>query len=70
MANIEILTVVYVINYVLYYYLVQLLTPARIVAQTSGREVITAVDIEEIDDLFKDAKASAKLLAESEGFLS
>jgi len=50
-------------------YAVQLLTPARIIAQTSGREGITAVDVEEIDELFYDAKASAKLLAKSEGYL-
>jgi RuvB-like protein 1 (pontin 52) len=51
-------------------YAVQLLTPSRIIAQTAGREVITAVDVEEIDELFKDAKASAKLLAASEGYLT
>ncbi|RYG62890.1 TATA box-binding protein, partial [archaeon] len=51
-------------------YAVQLLTPARIVAQTAGRDRISAVDIEEIDELFYDAKASAKLLAKSEGYLS
>lgn len=51
-------------------YAVQLLTPARIIAQTGGREMITAVDVEEIGDLFFDAKASAKLLAKSEGYLS
>jgi RuvB-like protein 1 (pontin 52) len=51
-------------------YAVQLLTPARIIAQTSGREEITSVDVEEIDELFYDAKASAKLLAKSEGYLS
>lgn len=51
-------------------YAVQLLTPARIIAATSGREVISAVDVEEIGDLFFDAKASAKLLAKSEGYLT
>lgn len=51
-------------------YSVQMLTPARIIAQTSGREVISLVDIEEVDELFSDAKASAKLLAVSEGYLS
>jgi RuvB-like protein 1 (pontin 52) len=50
-------------------YAVQLLTPARIIAQTSGRETITAADAEEIDELFYDAKASAKLLAKSDGYL-
>lgn len=51
-------------------YAVQMLTPARIIAETSGRELITAVDVEEVDELFYDAKASAKLLAASEGYLT
>lgn len=51
-------------------YAVQLLTPAKIVAETGGRDSIRAVDVEEIDELFFDAKASAKLLAKSEGYLS
>lgn len=51
-------------------YAVQLLTPSRIIAETSGRNRITQVDVEEIDDLFFDAKASAKLLAKSDGYLS
>jgi len=50
-------------------YAVQLLTPAKIIAETSGREKITDIDVEEIDELFYDAKASAKLLAKSEGYL-
>merc|ERR1712093_523875 len=44
-------------------YVVQLLTPAAILASTNGRESITREDIEEIDSLFYDAKSSAKLLA-------
>jgi RuvB-like protein 1 (pontin 52) len=51
-------------------YAVQMLTPSRIIAQTGGRELITAADVEEVDELFYDAKASAKLLAKSEGYLS
>lgn len=51
-------------------YAVQLLTPARIVAETAGREKILASDVEEINELFFDAKASAKLLAKSEGYLN
>ena len=51
-------------------YAVQMLTPARIIAQTSGREKISAVDVEEVDELFFDAKASAKILSASEGYLS
>jgi RuvB-like protein 1 (pontin 52) len=50
-------------------YTVQMLTPARIIAQTSGREVIGAADVEEVNELFFDAKQSAKVLAASEGFL-
>ena len=50
-------------------YIVQMLTPARIVAQTNGREAITAEDVLEVDALFLDAKASARLLAKSEGYL-
>lgn len=45
-------------------YAVQLLTPARIVASTQGREVIDGADIDEIDKLFYDAKASARILKE------
>merc|ERR1712093_4641 len=45
-------------------YVVQLLTPASVLAKTNGREAITKEDIEEIDSLFYDAKSSAKLLAE------
>mmetsp|Transcript_5353 Transcript_5353/g.5473 ORF Transcript_5353/g.5473 Transcript_5353/m.5473 type:complete len:455 (+) Transcript_5353:60-1424(+) len=51
-------------------YAVQLLTPSRIIAQTSGRDTVEDVDVEEVDELFFDAKASAKLLAESEGYLT
>uniref|UniRef100_A0A6V2U2W2 RuvB-like helicase n=2 Tax=Heterosigma akashiwo TaxID=2829 RepID=A0A6V2U2W2_HETAK len=51
-------------------YAVQMLTPARILAETSGREKIGLGDVEEIDELFFDAKASAKILSQSEGYLS
>ena len=44
-------------------YAVQLLTPARILAQTVGRELVTLSDIEETNKLFFDAKTSAKHLA-------
>lgn len=50
-------------------YAVQMLTPARILAETSGREAIVPGDVEEVDELFCDAKASARLLARAEGFL-
>lgn len=45
-------------------YAVQLLTPSRILAGTQGRDKIDAPDVAEIDRLFFDAKASARLLAE------
>jgi len=44
-------------------YAVQLLTPSRILAGTLGRERIQLSDVEAIDELFYDAKASAQLLA-------
>merc|ERR1711998_415983 len=50
-------------------YVVQMLTPARILAETAGREKITTGDVEDVDALFLDAKASAQLLASSEGYL-
>merc|ERR1712100_13987 len=51
-------------------YAVQLLTPAKVVVQTNGREEIGKDDIEEIDSLFYDAKSSVKLLAEQKaGYL-
>jgi len=46
-------------------YVVQLLTPAAILAKTGGRETITKDDIEEIDSLFYDAKSSAKILSDN-----
>lgn len=45
-------------------YVMQLLTPAAILAKTTGREVITRADVEEADGLFFDAKSSARLLIE------
>lgn len=51
-------------------YAVQMLTPSKILAVTQGRDAINADDVEEIDELFYDAKASAKILAEqSDGYL-
>jgi RuvB-like protein 1 (pontin 52) len=50
-------------------YAVQMLTPARIIAETSGRDSIVVSDVEEVDELFYDAKSSAKVLAASEGYL-
>eukprot|EP00794_Sanderia_malayensis_P007371 gene7371-8191_t len=45
-------------------YAVQLLTPANVLAKINGQEAITKPEVEEINELFFDAKASAKLLAE------
>jgi RuvB-like protein 1 (pontin 52) len=47
-------------------YAVQLLTPSKIMAATRGSDTILREDVEEIDSLFLDAKASAKMLAEQE----
>jgi RuvB-like protein 1 (pontin 52) len=46
-------------------YAVQLITPSKILANTQGRDSISADDVKEIDSLFFDAKASAKILAAS-----
>lgn len=45
---------------------VQLLTPARILAATNGSKVITREHIQEVDELFYDAKQSAAVLAEQQ----
>ena len=45
-------------------YAVQLMTPASILARINGRETISREDVGEINELFYDAKSSAKLLAE------
>jgi len=47
-------------------YAVQLLTPASILAKINGQEQITKVEVDEVNDLFYDAKASAKLLAQED----
>eukprot|EP01000_Liburna_glaciale_P002401 NODE_1609_length_597_cov_1451.693431_g1172_i0.p1 GENE.NODE_1609_length_597_cov_1451.693431_g1172_i0~~NODE_1609_length_597_cov_1451.693431_g1172_i0.p1 ORF type:complete len:176 (-),score=44.51 NODE_1609_length_597_cov_1451.693431_g1172_i0:70-564(-) len=43
-------------------YVVQMLTPSSVIAQTNGREVLTREDVQEADVLFTDAKESAKHL--------
>ena len=45
---------------------VQLMMPASILACINGREAVSKEDVVEINELFFDAKASAKLLAEQE----
>ncbi|KAJ3396064.1 RuvB-like protein 1 [Lobulomyces angularis] len=43
-------------------YAIQLLTPSMVLAKISGREEINMDDVDEVDKLFFDAKASGKLL--------
>lgn len=50
-------------------YAVQMLTPARIVAQTAGRTKITTNDVRQVDQLFMDGKASSQMLQETEGYM-
>jgi RuvB-like protein 1 (pontin 52) len=50
-------------------YAVQMITPARILAETTGRTKIIEDDVREVDSLFFDGKASARLLAKSEGYM-
>lgn len=45
-------------------YAVQLLTPSSVLAKINGQESVTLSEVQEINELFFDAKASAKLLAE------
>ena len=45
-------------------YVVQLLTPCKILADSQGRSKVAKNDVEEIHSLFYDAKSSAKLLHE------
>jgi RuvB-like protein 1 (pontin 52) len=44
-------------------YAVQLLTPAFLLAKINGRETVGLDDVEEINELFHDAKKSAQTLA-------
>lgn len=46
-------------------YAIQLLNPANVMAKINGNEAITMEEIEEVDKLFFDAKASAKILQAS-----
>ena len=49
----------------------QLLTPAWVLANTKGRVEITREEIEDVHELFYDAKRSAKLLQENaSGYIS
>ena len=46
-------------------YVVQLLTPCSILAKTNGKDNVEADDVQEMHELFLDAKTSAKMLATS-----
>jgi len=61
--SLQIQCVAYVIV-MCYRYAVQLLTPASLLAKINGKEAIDKEEIEEINELFFDAKSSAKILAE------
>ncbi|KAJ3160919.1 RuvB-like protein 1 [Geranomyces michiganensis] len=47
-------------------YAIQLLTPANVLAKINGRDKVTRQEVEECQTLFFDAKASAKILHESQ----
>lgn len=44
----------------------QLLTPANLLAKINGKDSIEKEHIEEINELFYDAKSSAKILADQQ----
>jgi RuvB-like protein 1 (pontin 52) len=46
-------------------YAVQLLTPASVAAKINSRSAVSKEDVEEVNGLFLDAKASAKILTEN-----
>lgn len=47
-------------------YAVQLLTPSSILTKINGKDKISKDEIQEVNDLFYDAKSSAKLLQEDQ----
>lgn len=49
-----------------YRYAVQILTPAKMLAKVNGKEEISREEIQDINELFYDAKASAKILVEQQ----
>jgi DNA helicase TIP49 (TBP-interacting protein) len=49
-----------------YRYSVQLLTPANLLAKINGKDSIEKEHVEEISELFYDAKSSAKILADQQ----
>ena len=51
-------------------YALQLLTPSSILARSNGRQEIIPDDVAECEDLFIDARRSAKVVQGSDGFIS
>ena len=51
-------------------YALQLLTPASILAKVAGRQEIKAIDVEECEELFIDARRSAGIVANGANFMS
>ncbi|GKY98938.1 hypothetical protein MPSEU_000849600 [Mayamaea pseudoterrestris] len=51
-------------------YAVQMLTPSKMMAETVGRQEVLVEDVEAVDGLFLDAKASAQVLQNATGFLT
>jgi len=47
-------------------YAIQLLTPGSLLANINGKQLIGREEVEEINELFFDAKSSAKVLSEQE----
>ena len=47
-------------------YIVQMLTPAWVLARINGKEQVTVDEIDEVNELFLDAKTSAKILQEQD----
>lgn len=48
-------------------YALQLLTPSSILARVNGRQEIAPDDVEECEDLFIDAKRSARIVESANG---
>ncbi len=53
-------------DFLLCRYAVQLMTPANILARINGKEQIEKEEIDEVRDLFLDAKSSACLLKQED----
>lgn len=53
-----------ILTFISFRYAAQLLTPSQLLAKINGKDEITKEEIDEINELFFDAKSSAKVLAE------